>query len=268
MIIITEVLVSILHCSQTKRVFQESFTCEKKWCVTICDLGVSFCFFCVGTVCIDKMPRIPKLSAINSKHNTERQLQTCSANDSVESGSNPVKAVKPSKPLGSNKVSLKSSKPNHITSRPSHMSKSYYKISYTPVRPKVPSSSSKHSQKKTTKSASQVPSTTKKLPSQTSACDSTLQKHDVNKATDVAKIAASPVSRSDEKTSSNDALSNSDTTDRPCVTPDEGVGSDTNTFTLSLDPSDYSDVDTDASASSVSDSKRLRSKTRVMFNVT
>ncbi len=155
---------------------------------------------------------------------------------------------------------------NHTSQKTSH------KFSYTPIRPK-----------NTTKSKGQVlTSANKKLPSPVS--DSSQQQQNEHrrttntvKPTSASSSFSSNVSSSDiisvvdnsstldattnnvknvpsltslpSKVSSNDRIS---TVDRPAYL-------DVTTFTLSLDPSNFSDTDTDASASSAGDNRRLGS---------
>ena len=124
------------------------------------------------------------------------------------------------------------------------MSKGYYKITYTPIKPKPkrPSTSSKHKQQKITKSSDKLSPLCKTLTAAGRNDNDSLHKCD--EANTVK--TASPNSSSDDKASSNDRTN---TVDRPSSL-------DATAFTLSLDPSDCSDIDTDASVSSACDSSK------------
>ena len=156
---------------------------------------------------------------------------------------------------GSNvKVKKKDPRPNPNVSRSSEISnKPYYKVSYTPIKPKDSSTSSKHKQQKVAKSTDKISPVVvvKQLPPPASKCDSS-HKHNEATTTGTVKTASANPS-GDDKASSTNMLS---TVDRPSLL-------DTTTFTLSLDPSDASDIDTDASASSACDSKRFENRTIV-----
>lgn len=138
----------------------------------------------------------------------------------------------------------KDPKPNQTISRQSSdVSKGYYKVNYTPIRPKV-ASNHKHQSKG---SGKLLPLIVKKLPSPVAACDSS-NKNDEATTTNTVKVDLT-------NSSSNDQASSNDRNgiDRPSSL-------DVAAFTLSLDPSDGSDIDTDGSGSIVCNSKRFESK--------
>ena len=154
---------------------------------------------------------------------------------------------------------------NHTSQKTSH------KYSYTPIRPK-----------KTTKSKGQVlTSANKKLPSPVS--DSSHKQQNEHRTTNTVKATSASSSFSSNVSSSDiiSAVDNSSTLDAttnnvknvPSLTSlpnkvssndristvDRPAYLDVTTFTLSLNPSDVSDIDTDASASSADDNRRLGS---------
>jgi len=174
------------------------------------------------------MPKIPKLSAITN----EARHMPLSSDDT---GS---KLVEASKSLRSDDTTDTMATPR--SSKPSHNISKCYKFHHTAIRTKakVPVASSKRNQRKTTKFINHPPVTgmsAKKLIPPVNI----QQEEGEDKTTDIVQIA--PPSDSDVI----------DIVDQP-ANSEEGVA-----FTLSLDPSDCSDIDTDASASSTYISKRL-----------
>ena len=163
--------------------------------------------FSVGTASVD---RIPKLSAISNKQGVSTQSH--SAHKRGDDRSSPVKTSKAT------------SRPNQNTSKPSPKGHSY---NFIPTKSK---NSCKHEQKVKKSSAQASPLLSKEL------SDFLFEQ---DECTTTAGTVNKKTSSSSKDTSKDKSCSQkSDTISRP---------SDITNFTLSLDPSSDSDVDTDAS---------------------
>lgn len=187
---------------------------------------------------LDKIPKIPKFSAINSKQNTSRQSPN--AHDSGNPGSHVGKSSKTSRlDCGTNATAKsKSIKPSQRTSKSSSdMPKGNHKVNHIPIT----STSSIPGQSSSGKTPT---SKGKRLPSHVGGCDN-LSQHDECITTDTVKTTVSTSSSKDKASTKDDTK----TAVRPSTL-------DITAFTLSLDPSDCSDIDTDGSASSGYDSSR------------
>ena len=195
---------------------------------------------------INKIPKITKFNAITNNDHAPRQVRACNSQGSGDTG-------------GGTSVIARSKVSKSSTSRQfSYIAKdSYHKYSVTPIKVKTTGVAK---QQKATKSVGQI-ATSKKHSSAVSERDNSQQPVTLT----VKSTPSHPPSNSDRLSTAERSLtlaskavkvapwkySSSDkvTSDNKTEDKHKFTSLDVATFALSLDPSDYSDVDTDASTS-------------------